>query len=111
MDRVKEIDPLRNATLAGSETYHAKSAKNAFFDVATKVRKVIDTMPILTIPVAVKLAGRITDKVNQTVASSIWGKIKTQDAMGMDAMIKFCKDQKHDKLFDNLAHIPSLDVR
>ena len=74
------------------------------------MKKIIDTMPILTLAVADKLAQKVTDKVNQTVAGSIWGKIKAQDDMGIDGMIKFCNEQKRDKLFGNLVLIPSSDA-
>ena len=106
-DKVEEIDPLRNAALAGSEAYRCKSNQNASYGVAAKVKKVVDTMPILTRPVADKLAEKITDKAHQSVASSVWGKIKTKDNMGIDDMIKFCKEQKYDKLFDGLVLIIS----
>ena len=101
------MESLRNASLAGAENYHSRSSKNAAFDVSTKVKSLIDTTPILSKPVASKLAGKITDKVNQTIAASIWGKIKTQQDMDVDGMIKYCKIQKHDKLFGNLVLIAS----
>ena len=104
--KVAEIDPLRNAALAGSEAYRNKSALNAQFDVAVKVEKLIDSMPILANPVATKLAEKIVDKVNHAVPSSVWAKIDQQEkALGIDDMIKLCKEQKHDKLFDAVVFI------
>ena len=104
-EKVKEIDPLRNAALSGSEAYHAKSSQSKVFDVKVKVKKIIDEMPIFSKPVATKLAERMVDKVNQSISSSIWGKIKQQDAMTLGDMIKYCKEQKHDKLFGVLVFI------
>ena len=75
--------------------------------MASKAKQVIDTMPILTKPVADKLDEKITDKAHQSIESSVWGKIKTQDDMGIDDAIKFCKEQKQDKLFGGLVLIIS----
>ena len=105
-EKVAEIDPLRNAALAGSEAYHNKSALNAQFDAAVKVRKLLDSMPILTKPVAVKLAEKIVDRVNHAVSSSVWAKIDQQEKdLSIEDMVKFCKEQKHDKLFGAVVFI------
>ena len=73
-EKVKEIGPLRNAALAGAGAYNSKSNLNAKVDVASKVKKLIDTMPILSKPVASKLAEKMTDKVHQSISISIWGR-------------------------------------
>ena len=96
---------MRNAALTGADAYRCKSNLNAKFDVASKVKKIIDIMPILTKPVASKIVEKMTDKVHQSISSSIWWKIKQQDTMTLDEMIKFRREQKHDELFGALASI------
>ena len=59
-EKVTELDQLRNASLSGSETYRAKSTISAQFDINSEVKKVGDSMHVLTNEVAEKLAGRVT---------------------------------------------------
>ena len=100
-EKITELEQLRNAALAGSESYAAKSTDNKRYDIAVQVKAVIDSMPILTQYTAVKLAGRVQDKVQNAILTSIWGKIAAQGELKIDEMIAYAKAQKKDTYYNH----------
>lgn len=105
-----ELEQLRNAALSGSETYHAKSAIAAQFCINTEVKKIIDSMPVMTTKIAEKLAQRVLEKVRQASSVSIWGKIQSQEHQSTAEMIEYAKTQKKDSFYDPVAPIFTISL-
>ena len=99
-EKITEIEQLRNSALAGSESYAAKSTANKRYDIAAQVKAVIDSMPILTQFTAVKLAGRVQDKVQNAILTSIWGKIAAQGELKIEEMTAYAKANKKDTYYN-----------
>ena len=73
-DKDIAVDQIRSDAISHSETYKAKKNTDAEFNLKPLVEGIVHSMPVLTKPVAKKLAQKVTDKVSQACTSSIWGK-------------------------------------
>ena len=104
-EKVAELEQIRNAALSGSETYRSKSKACAQFNINSEVKKIIDSMPVLTNKVAEKLADRVNGKVRQATMVSIWGKIQSQECLAVRDMVEYAKSQKKDTYYAFVAPI------
>ena len=80
--------------------YHNGEAEKKYFRVSELIQDLIDTMPIITVPVADRLAERQIDTKEQAVANSIFGKIKAIGSTNIENTIKYTMSQKKDSLYD-----------
>ena len=95
-----DAESVRNKVLSSSEEYNSVSSGNAFFELHTKVKHVIDTMPMFTMIVADKVVEETLDICRTSVLSSIKAKVNQSELSTVDEITKFAKTQKKDALYD-----------
>ena len=104
IERLHETDSLRNKALADAETYNAAKLDNALYDILARTKAVTDTMPLITIPVAERIAERQNEIAWRAVLESATGKIESLRREGeistVTDKIKIGKTLKKDGYYD-----------
>ena len=100
LEKLYEVDGMRNTSLALSETYEAKSRDNTIFQVKVLTKLVSDSMVLFNNVVASRIAKRQLDIVSTVRNTSVYGKIQAQGFMKFSEVLKFAKTQKKVDAFD-----------
>ena len=102
------MDDLRNKALADANTYNAKSMDNAYFDMMTRTKQVVDAMPLFTQAVADRIAERQNELARKAILESVISKFTGAEYDGADLTvtdkIKLCKTLKKDGYYTKVYH-------
>ena len=101
LEKLYEVDSLRNKVLASAKNYDKRSTSNAEFNLDASVKAAVDTMPLFTSAVADKVTSKSQDMIRAASISSISFKLNQQEDMKtVDKAISYAKAQKKDSLYD-----------
>ena len=105
-EKAVDADIHRNTALSSAGAFDAATSGNAIFESKEEIRKLIESMPIFSSDVAVKMVERRIDMARTAVMSSIVPKINALENQDEGAIIAFVKTQKKDNLYDSPLAFP-----
>ena len=100
MEKIADAETSQNKTLPSAKEYRNSSSENAYFERHSKMKHVIDTMPLFTMIAADKIEEKTLDITRTATLSSIKGKLNQTEHKTIQDIIEYVKMQKKDGLYD-----------
>ena len=98
IDKLVDVELLRNTSLFHAESYESKAIANKEFDVANLEKKAIDSTQLFNMLVAKKLAQKKVELGRTATLGSIHGKIQSRELIKFSEATKYAKAQKKRRL-------------
>ena len=99
-ERLADADVVRNRALSTAEDYRKDNTDNAEFELDSRIKGIIDSMPLFSMQVADKMVDKTLDICRTATLSSIRTKVTAMTDTPMSKIIAFVKTQKKDGLYD-----------